>query len=131
MYYAIRIMVFKFLQELAYNYGWDINGSIVLPDNLYTTGIAICRSVEYHLESTRDGAGSFILLFPLRMAWDAVGRYETAIGTWLIDVLHKIRSGATGRWAVAGYVLDINAPEERYTVTEPSPVLQSKLYQHY
>jgi hypothetical protein len=74
----------------------------------YSAGIEICRSVDYHLDKMREGAGSFFLMFPLRMAWEAVGKVEPAIGTWLQDVLKKIETGVAGRWALAGYLLEID-----------------------
>jgi hypothetical protein len=78
----------------------------------YLAGIQICRTVDYHLHKMREGAGSLFLLFPLRMAWEALGQVEPAIGAWLQDVLKKIETGVAGRWALAGYLLNINTPHE-------------------
>lgn len=112
IYYATIILLLKLLQEMSINYG--ITTPPHLEDTMYMTGIEICRSVEYHLNVMREGSGSFYLLYPLRMVWDAVGKFEPIIGRWLTDVLNKIQSGAAGRWAIAGYILDINAstPEQ-------------------
>jgi hypothetical protein len=72
----------------------------------YESGLAICRSVGYHLSKAREGEGSFSFMFPLRMAWEAVENVEPAVGEWLQGVLGRIGSGPRGRWAVAGYLLD-------------------------
>jgi hypothetical protein len=107
-YHASTILLVKILQEVAYY--CDLSYTAQLPGKMYNAGVEICRSAEYHLQVMREGIGSFYILFPLRMAWDAVGKFEPAIGVWLADVLQNIRSGAEGRWAIAGYLLNINAP---------------------
>lgn len=75
----------------------------------YISGIEICRSVDYHLKTMREGAGSPYLLFLLRMAWEATGKVNISIGIWLQGVLRKIETGLAGRWALAGYLLDIQS----------------------
>lgn len=85
----------------------DNNMSTYLPKKMTTAGLNICRSVEYHLQSLRQGAGSFYLLFPLRMAYDAVGRDNREIGFWIQDILKQIQDGKTGRWAAAKYLLNL------------------------
>jgi hypothetical protein len=74
---------------------------------VYSSGITICRGVDYHLQSMRRGAGSFFILYPLRMAYAAVGRTEPSIGLWIQDVLKQIEDGKSGRWATAKYLLDL------------------------
>jgi hypothetical protein len=121
VYNACIIMLLKILQEITYSCG--LSSTAQLPDRMYTAGIEICRSVEYLLQIMPEGAGSFYLLFPLRMAWDSVGKFEPTIGDWLTDVLQKIQSGVAGRWALAGYVLDINSSTpklEQEIITESS-----------
>jgi hypothetical protein len=108
IYNATIILFLKILQEVAYPCA--LFSTVQLPERMYAAGIEICRSAEYHLRIMREGAGSFYLLFPLRMAWDAIGKFEPAIGFWLEEVLQKIQSGAAGRWAIAGNLLNINAP---------------------
>lgn len=76
-------------------------------DKLHLSGIDICRSVEYHLQSMRQGAGSFFILYPLRMAYAALGCKEPSIGLWIQDVLQQIQDGKSGRWATAKYLLDL------------------------
>lgn len=76
-------------------------------DKLHTSGINICRSVEYHLQSMRQGAGSFFILYPLRMAYAALGLTEPSIGLWIRDILQQIQDGKSGRWATAKYLLDL------------------------
>jgi hypothetical protein len=74
---------------------------------VHTAGIDICRSVDYHLQSMRQGAGSFFLLYPLRMAYVSVGQVEPSIGLWIQGVLQQIQNGKSGRWATAKYLLDM------------------------
>lgn len=76
-------------------------------DKTHASGIDICRSVEYHLQSMRQGAGSFFILYPLRMAYAAVGCKEPSIGLWIQDVLQQIQDGKSGRWATAKYLLNL------------------------
>lgn len=83
------------------------------PDRKFVASLTICRSVEYHLQSMRKGAGSFFLLFPLRMAYDAIGRSNPVIGTWLQNVLQQIQDGQSGRWATAKYLLDLKPQKNR------------------
>jgi hypothetical protein len=83
------------------------------PDRKFAAGLTICRSVEYHIQSMQKGAGSFFLLFPLRMAYDAIGRSNAVIGAWLQNVLQQIQNGQSGRWATAKYLLDIKPHQSR------------------
>ena len=76
-------------------------------EKLHNSGICICRSVDYHLQSMRQGAGSFFLLYPLRMAYAALGLTEPSIGVWIQGVLQQIQDGKSGRWATAKYLLDL------------------------
>jgi hypothetical protein len=108
-YNASIILLLKILQEVTLPNALPSTAA-QLAEKMYAAGIEICRSTEYHLQIMREGLGGFHLLFPLRMAWDAVGKFEPAIGVWLADVLRNIQSGTVGRWAIAGYILDINAP---------------------
>ncbi|KAF9869724.1 hypothetical protein CkaCkLH20_12767 [Colletotrichum karsti] len=71
---------------------------------MYVSGITICRSVDYHLEKLRD-VGSSSILFPMRMAFEIVGKTDKDIGTWLAFQLKVISSGSSGRWAMAEHLL--------------------------
>jgi hypothetical protein len=118
-YNACIILLLKIIQEISSFCG--LLSTAQLPSKMYNAGIQICRSAEYHLQAIRDGGRSFHILFPLRMAWDAVGKFEPAIRIWLTDTLREIQSGAAGRWAIAGYLLDINSPapeSEQRLITE-------------
>ncbi|KAK9369815.1 hypothetical protein V1509DRAFT_638497 [Lipomyces kononenkoae] len=90
------------------------------PDRTFSASLVICRSVEYHLQSLRKGAGSFFLLFPLRMAYDAIGQSNPVIGAWLHDVLQKIQDGKSGRWATAKYLLNI---QPQTTLSQPACII--------
>ncbi|KAL7952814.1 hypothetical protein V8C34DRAFT_318714 [Trichoderma compactum] len=87
--------------ELDANMCEEIRASINM------AGIAICRSMNYHMERRGDDISSLFVLFPLRMAFDAVGISNVEIGLWLKAILQQIYSGSAGRWATARYLLDI------------------------
>jgi hypothetical protein len=79
-----------------------------LLERLHTAGVIICRSVDYHYSQSSGGEQSaFFLLFPLRMAHDALGKSDPAIGLWLKGVLEDIASGRRGTWKSAKSLLDI------------------------
>ncbi|KAF2753173.1 hypothetical protein EJ05DRAFT_505362 [Pseudovirgaria hyperparasitica] len=107
MYNASLIVVLKFYQELLVLDPSRPHSVPDFQDQLFDTGIAICRSVDYHLEEDKIGAGSFYLLFPLRMAWDAVGREHPDISLWLKSTLAKIQVGSAGHWGMAEYLLEV------------------------
>jgi hypothetical protein len=67
----------------------------------------ICRSVDFHLNQTWTELGAFNLLFPVRMAYEAVGRGQGAVGEWLEKVLEDISAGRRGLWKSAKAVLEI------------------------
>ncbi|CRG87048.1 hypothetical protein PISL3812_04062 [Talaromyces islandicus] len=115
VYHATVILVQVLANQLVFSNATPLysqnEGSF--PDRTFAAGLAICRSVEYHLQSMRKGAGSFFLLFPLRMAYDAIGRTNPQIGVWLQSVLQQIQDGKTGRWGTAKYLLDIKPQRKR------------------
>jgi len=112
---ATMIMVQLLADQLTFSgeLPRDSRNQGTFPDRKFAAGLTICRSVEYHLQSMRKGAGSFFLLFPLRMAYDAIGRSNTVIGVWLQNVLQQIHNGQSGRWATAKYLLDIKPQQSR------------------
>lgn len=113
LYNATLIFLLKQIEEIVYSVPELAPLPIVKsgPSRQYIAGIEICRSVDYHLEGMRDGMGSFGILYPLRMAYDAVGRHDEVVGDWLKGILRKIKD-STGRWAIAGYLLNINPPQD-------------------
>jgi hypothetical protein len=80
-----------------------------LQSRMYEAGIIICRSVEYHYRQSSGDQGGFFLLFPLRMAYDAVGRSNAAIERWLKVVLDDIATGRRGMWRSAKTLLEIGS----------------------
>ncbi|KAM6487042.1 hypothetical protein HDV62DRAFT_140665 [Trichoderma sp. SZMC 28011] len=85
----------------------DENKCEEMRTSINTAGTAICRSMDYHMERRGDDISSLFILFPLRMAFDAVGVDNVEIGSWLKAILQQIYSGSAGRWATARYLLDI------------------------
>ncbi|KAK0369429.1 hypothetical protein CLIM01_13210 [Colletotrichum limetticola] len=78
-----------------------------VPIRIHESGILICRSVDYHLDKLRNIASSSIL-FPIRMAYEAVGKSDEVLGLWLMFQLRHISSSSSGRWAMARHVLRLN-----------------------
>lgn len=109
MYYATIILLLELSQRIM-EMSAPSTFSTYPPvdfDKLHASGINICRSVDYHLKSMRQGAGSFFILYPLHKAYSALGRTEPSIGLWIQDVLLQIQDGKSGRWATAKYLLDL------------------------
>ena len=104
MYHSIRIHLHRMMK------GHDEEADAITAQTAlaetFTSGIEICRLISYHLEMARRGEGSFAMMFPLRMAWEAVHEQEENVGKWLQNVLQDIATGPTGRWAVAGSLLN-------------------------
>lgn len=73
----------------------------------HAAGLNICRSVDYHLDNRWGEQGNLNLLFPLRMAYDSVGKTNRAIEIWLRDVLDNISTGRRGLWRSAKALLEI------------------------
>ncbi|OKL55820.1 hypothetical protein UA08_08815 [Talaromyces atroroseus] len=91
--------------------------SFDLWERSYAASLAICRSVEYHLQGMRRGVVDFHLMFPLRMANQTIGDSNPAIGLWIQDVLQQIRDGQSSRWTLAKYLLEVQ--------TVPGALLQA------
>jgi len=109
LYYSTLVLVLKVIlsPELSIK---DPVDHAVLQSRLRNAGIAICRSVDYHMEGPFGGTGTLFLLFPLRMAFDAVGKSDATIGGWLKGILERISAVSSGRWATSQYLLNINVP---------------------
>jgi hypothetical protein len=72
-----------------------------------TVALSICRSVDYHQQEMWGEQGSFALLFPLRMAYDALSEREPTVGAWVQSVMHDISAGRQGLWRSAKSLLEI------------------------
>lgn len=106
LYHGMVILVLRFYLgiQLALN---DVQNCEETQASINAAGIAICRSMDFQIDRRGDDIGSLFILFPLRMAFDAIGTDNVEIGSWLKDILRKISSGSAGRWATARYLLDI------------------------
>lgn len=109
---AALIMILRFIDSLELVTNDEDESASSSQQSIHTAAMEICRSVDYHLDAMRDGAGSLYLLYPLKMASDALAVAEPAIGAWLKDVLERISKGMAGRWAAARHLLEIGAPRE-------------------
>lgn len=101
---AVRIFLLMFVSAVAGpGTGVDQDG---LRRELYEAATDICRSVDYHLLDFQDGAGSFFILFPLRMAWQAFGSGDSPEAKWVEQVMDGISGGTRGgRWTVANQLV--------------------------
>jgi hypothetical protein len=105
MYNAALVLVLHFIRGLE---GKTTQGiSQVLQERIRTAGITICRSVDYHHGDQWGEQGGFFLLFPLRMAYDAIGKTDPVIGMWLKGVLDDIAAGRRGLWKSAKTMLSL------------------------
>jgi len=57
--------------------------------SLFDIGIEICRSTEYHLLDEHKSTGSFLLLFPLRVAWMALPE-KSMESRWLVGLMQQV-----------------------------------------
>lgn len=76
-------------------------------ERITAAGLFICRSVDFHQEDRWGEQGNFNILFPLRLAFQAVGENNPGIGVWISGVLRDISTGKRGTWRSARSVLNI------------------------
>lgn len=114
LFSAIFILLARLYRDLMLAAHEPYTDQVQMEHRIYSAGISICRSVDYHIGTMRQGAGMFYLMFPIRMAYAAVGS-NPAVGDWIRNLLHQIASGPSGRWSAAKYLLDMPpaAPRSR------------------
>lgn len=103
-YHGAVILVLRLLNGLKLSLQQD-HETEAIHKQIHNAGVFICRSVDYHLDQTWSEMGSLDLLFPLRMAYEAVGKEEPAVSMWLKNVLDDISAGRCGLWKSARAVL--------------------------
>ncbi|USP74654.1 hypothetical protein yc1106_01928 [Curvularia clavata] len=106
LYHATLILVLRFVASVRCTLG-EVDDEEFSKQQTRSAGLFICRSVDYHLNQTWTELGAFNLLFPLRMAYEAVGREHGAIGLWLQKVLEDVSTGKRGIWKSAKAIMDI------------------------
>ena len=99
--HAIRIFVLRFVQALPSSSTQDEEE---IPNALTLSGMAVCRSVDFHLGEMRKGAVGHIFFYSLKMAFEAVGKDVPAIGAWLKNIHDHISSGLSERWSLAALI---------------------------
>jgi hypothetical protein len=115
MYNGAIIMVLQFLQGLVVmGKGYR---SQYIQSRIHDAGMIICRSVEYHYRESWGEKGGFFLLFPLRMAHDAVGKDNPTLDLWLKDILNEIATGRRGIWKSAKSLLEIRVGDNVHSGT--------------
>jgi hypothetical protein len=60
-----------------------------------TAAVEICRSIPFQLSRTSSLTGQFLVLYPLRMAWKALGGSR-----WVQDLLDDFGRDPRNRWGV-------------------------------
>ena len=85
----------------------ELEDKSIPEQQIYGAGLFVCCSVNYHLNQIWTEMGAFNLLFPLRMAYEAIGREHDAVGAWLQKVLEDVLAGRRGLWKSAKAVLEI------------------------
>jgi hypothetical protein len=106
LYHATLILILRFTASIRAALG--VVGEVSPHEQAIRSAVLfICRSVDFHLNQTWTELGAFNLLFPVRMAYEAVGRGQGAVGEWLEKVLEDISAGRRGLWKSAKAVLEI------------------------
>jgi hypothetical protein len=106
LYHATLVLILRFTASIRVALG--VVGADSAEEQLIrSAGFFICRSVDFHLNQTWTELGAFNLLFPVRMAYEVVGRGQGAVGEWLEKVLEDISAGKRGLWRSAKAVLEI------------------------
>lgn len=106
VYHGALIMVLRFIDSIDRILG-EPEECITRQDRIEAAGFCVCRSVDYHQEEHWGEQGNFALLFPLRLAYEAVGPVNSEVRAWIEDVLHKIATGRRGLWKSAANLLSI------------------------
>lgn len=106
LYHATLILILRFIASILAACG-AVSETFAHEQLIRSAGLFICRSVDFHLNQTWTELGAFNLLFPVRMAYEAVGRGHGAVGEWLEKVLQDISAGERGLWRSAKAVLEI------------------------
>ncbi|KAF2107059.1 hypothetical protein BDV96DRAFT_654149 [Lophiotrema nucula] len=91
---AIRIFLLLIYLDSTPSREWGITESVSA--QLIQAGTTICRTVDYQLQETRKGASNHLLIWPLKMAYDALGRENPLLGEWLGNHLDNIANGLAG-----------------------------------
>lgn len=107
LYYATLILVLRFVAEIKVTIG-EVEDNPLFEQQIHSAGFFICRSVDFHLNQIWNQMGAFNLLFPLRMAYEAVGKDQAAVGAWVQKVLEDVSAGKNGSWKSAKAVMQID-----------------------
>ena len=106
LYHATLILILRFIASIRGTLG-VVGEESPHEQIIRSAGFFVCRSVDFHLNQTWTELGAFNLLFPIRMAYEAVGRGQDAVGEWLEKVLQDISAGKRWLWRSAKAVLEI------------------------
>ncbi len=85
-----------------------------------TAAVEICRSIPFQLSRTSSLTGQFLVLYPLRMAWKALGGMRaggtttTTEARWVQDLLDEFGKDPRNQWGVLRQTIT-------HGITSPSP----------
>ena len=107
VYHSILILLLRMISNLEQSGLLSVDHPTVNRTlAIYTAGIEICRCVDYHLIEEQSGAGSLLILMPIRCAWKTIGE-NSLESQWLEAAVADISAGdrGRGRWAIASGTL--------------------------
>ena len=95
---AILVLLLQLCQDSSMSDTMTPEEMQKISGRVRSSGISICRGIDYYVDEIRKGAFSYLLLFPLKIALESVGKTDPAIGLWLKGTLDRISSGLSGKW---------------------------------
>lgn len=75
----------------------------ILASLAHTAAIEVCQSLDYELNSDFGAIGQLLVLFPIRMAWKALGHGASPECRWLECLLDRLVS--SGGWQCATHAI--------------------------
>ncbi|KAI1081890.1 hypothetical protein F5B20DRAFT_36744 [Whalleya microplaca] len=107
LFNAILLLLLQFQQGMVSLASFPVVPDQGVEERILAAGIAVCKSVDYHVEHSQNSAANLFLLLPLRMAHDPVAKRYPSVTLWLNKILQDIQIGPATRWATAKYLLKI------------------------
>lgn len=108
IFHASLVLILRFIISVEARMGNSYHDA-TRQRRITTAGYQICRGIRYHQEKQWGEQGHLNVLFPLRLAYEAVGRTNPEVGLWIQAVLHDNASGRKGIWKSAASLLQIRA----------------------
>lgn len=114
------ILLYELLAKLAPDMLHDdvdfpdaMGGQGLYVNDAREAAMEICRSIPYQMASDRGMAGPLFVLFPLRLAWRALGENASEEGRWLMGLLREIAEG--NGWGIGrSEMITADRPEDMF-----------------